>query len=145
MGVLLADSDKQDWLSSRLNHVNRCAHFLVNCVKLSQDDPVDRPWISLINSKINQALVKLGQLVDRIVANESLTNEQDNIWLIHVDKLGKLAHQLLVTLHAACCVDQHDVVVLVSCFLKSLLCDDGWVILVSLFVYRNVETSSVGG
>lgn len=144
MGVLLPDSDEQDGLSGRLHHVNSCAHFLVNGVKLCQHDAVNRPWVSLINSKINQSLIKFRQLVNSVVANESLADEEYDVGLIYKDEFSQLPHQLFVALHTACGVDQNHVVVLTACFLQSFLCDDRWIILIPLLVDGNVEASRMG-
>ena len=85
MGILLPDSNEQDGLTCRLHHVYGCAHLLVNGVKLCQHNAVNRPRVSLINCKVNQSLIELSQLVDSVVANESLTDEEYYVGLIDKD------------------------------------------------------------
>jgi hypothetical protein len=64
VGVLLAHSHKQDRFTCCLDHVDAGADLLVHGVKLRQHDAVDRPRVGLVDSEVNQALIKLRQLVD---------------------------------------------------------------------------------
>ena len=59
MGVFLANTDEHYWLACSVYHVECCANLLVDGVKLSQDDAVNRSWVFNTYSKVNQTLVKL--------------------------------------------------------------------------------------
>ena len=45
--------------------------------------------------------------MDRVVADESLNHEEDEVGVVEVDELGERAHQRLVVLHPPCRVHQH--------------------------------------
>ena len=59
MRVLLADSDKHDGLSSGIDHVQCGSHFLIHCVEFGQDDAVDSTRVRILDSVVNETLVKL--------------------------------------------------------------------------------------
>lgn len=134
MWVFLADTHEEDWLTGTLNHVDCCADFLIDCVKLSQDNTINTSRIRLYHSKINQALIELSQLINSIITNKGFTDKQDYVGLVDVDELRQLAHKLFVALHAACCVDQDDIVAFITGFLDCFLCDCCRIILVAFFV-----------
>jgi len=105
VGVLLADTDEHDWLACRVNHVDGSADLVIHRVELGQDDPINSSRVVLIDCKVDQRLVELRQLVNRVVSDQGFSDEQDHIWLVDVNKLGQLSHQALVALHSACSVD----------------------------------------
>ena len=124
-------------------HVDRSPHFVIDSVKLSEDNAVDSPGVAFVNCEVNQGTVELSQLVDRVIACEGLTNEEHNVWLVDMHKFSQLAHQFFVSLHPASRVNQHHVVLLVPRLLKRFFSNNCWVVLVTLFIKRNVEAGSV--
>jgi hypothetical protein len=132
--VLLPHSHKHDWLSSSVHHVQSSSNFLINCVKLSQNDTINRPWVLRTNSVVDQTLVELCKLVDGIVAYKSLTYKKYDVWLINVNKFGKLSHKFFVALHPSCSVDKHYIKFLVASFSKSFFCNNRRIITISSFI-----------
>ena len=57
-----------------MDHVDGCSDLLVDCIELCQNNTVYCPWC-LTLCKINQGLVELRELVNRIIAYKGLTNE----------------------------------------------------------------------
>ena len=104
-----------------MHHVDRSSNFLIDSVELGQDDPVDGPRIGHVDSEVDERLVELGQLIDSVVADERLSNEENNIWRINVDQLGQLSHESLIALHPASCIDQYNIIAFTLCFDQSLL------------------------
>ena len=49
-------------------------------------------------------LIKIYQLVNRLVPHEGLAHEQHQVWPIHRDQLGQRAHQWFIVLH---CVEMY--------------------------------------
>ena len=69
MWVLLANSDEDNRFARGVDHIDGSSNFLVHSVKLGQDDPVNGPRIGHIDGEVDQRLVELRELVDRIVAH----------------------------------------------------------------------------
>lgn len=67
--VLLANTNEDNRLAGRVDHVKSCANFLINRVELCHDDAIDGSGILVLNSKIDKRLVELGKLINRIIAN----------------------------------------------------------------------------
>ena len=85
MRVFLANADENDWLSCSVDHIECSPNFLVDGVKLGQDDAINCSWVFNTHRKVNQTLVELSQLVNRIIADESFTHKQNDIGLVDVD------------------------------------------------------------
>lgn len=141
--VLLADADEDDGLARGVHHVEGRANLLVDGVELGHDDAIDNSWILVLNGEVDKRLVELGQLVNRIIANQCLTDEQDRVRLVDVDELRERSHQGLVALHSASGVDENDVVLLALGFLQGFFGDDGRVILVALLVEWKIKAGCV--
>jgi hypothetical protein len=105
MGVFLANTDEHDWLACRVDHVECSADFFVDGVKLSQDDAVNCSWVFNTDSKVNQTLVEFGQLVNRVITDESFTHKQHDVGLVDVNEFRQLSHQLFISLHATRGID----------------------------------------
>lgn len=60
-------------------------------------------------------------MIDAIVADQSFTDEEHEVWLVLHNELGQGAHQWLVVLHSTRGVDQHDVMTLLSCISNRIL------------------------
>ena len=78
--VFLANTNEQNRFASSLHHVDGRANFLIHSVEFGQHDTINGPGVRLVHCEINQRLVKLSQLIDSIVAYQSLTNEQHDVW-----------------------------------------------------------------
>ena len=57
-----------------MDHVDSRSYLLVDCIELCQHNTVYCPWC-LTLSKINQGLIELCELVNRIISYKGLTNE----------------------------------------------------------------------
>ena len=145
MWVLLANSHEHDRLPGRVHHVEGSANFLIDSIEFGHDDPVNGPWVAHIDGEVNQRLIELGQLVDRIVANQSFAHEEYHVRRVDVNQFGKLAHEPFIALHTPGSVDQDHVVMLVLRLKQSFLSDHSWIVLVSLLVERNFEASCMSG
>ena len=143
VGVRLPCAHKDDGLARGVNHIQGSANFLVNSVELGHDDSVDNSWILILNGKVDQRLVELGQLINRIITNKSFTNKQDSIWLIDMNQLSECSHQGLITLHSSGSVNKDNIIFLAFSFLQSLFGNNCWIIFVAFLIKRNVKTSSM--
>ena len=63
-------------------------HLVINGVKLGEKYPIDETRLFGIRV-VSQCSVELDELVHRLVAHQSLTNKQDQVWGIDPDKLRK--------------------------------------------------------
>lgn len=85
MWILLTNSNKHDWLASRVDHIKCSPHLLVNSIKLGQDDAINCSRVLNAYCEVNQTLVELSQLVNSVVSYESFAHKQHDIRLINVD------------------------------------------------------------
>ena len=92
MGVLLSHAHKHNWFPSRMNHIDSSANFLINCIKLGQNDSIDRSRILNVHCEINQRLVELCQLIYSIISDKSFSYEKHDIRRVDMDELGQLSH-----------------------------------------------------
>ena len=69
-------------------HVDRSAYFFINSIELGQDDAINGPRVVIVDSEVDQRLVELCQLIDRIVADERLAYEKNDVWRVVMDQLG---------------------------------------------------------
>lgn len=106
MRILLADAHKHNRLASRVDHVKRSSHFLVDCVELSQDDSIDGAGVRVLHCVVNQVLVELRELVYGIIAYEGFTHEENHIRVVDAYQSCKSVHLILVALHAPSRVDK---------------------------------------
>src|SRR5881398_3266828 len=111
--VRLSEVDGYDRLPDRLRHRQRGAALGVR-VDFREDDPVQA-----------DGLVKLLRLLDRIVAREGVADVQDQVRFRDALDLLHLVHQVLVRLHPARGVDQHDVTAARPRVLDRIECDRG--------------------
>ena len=54
VGILLSNTAENNWLARLMNHVDCCANFLIDCVKLGQHNTINGPWIGLIHCEVDQ-------------------------------------------------------------------------------------------
>ena len=69
MWVFLANSHKDNWFASGIDHIESGAHFVINSVKLSHDDAINSAGVVILDSIVNQLLVELSELVNGIIPN----------------------------------------------------------------------------
>lgn len=110
MRILLADADENDRFAGSLHHVESGADLIVHSIKLCQDNSVDRPRIVFVVGEVDQGLVELRQLINRVISNESFSYEKHNFRFVNMDQLGQLSHQTLIALHPSGSVDQNNIV-----------------------------------
>lgn len=141
--ILLANTNENDGLASRVHHVERSSHLLVDRVELGHDDAIDDARVLILHCKVNQRLIEFGQLIDRVVADKGLSNEEDCVRLVDVDQLGQCSHQCLVALHSSGGVDEDHIVLVVLSFLQGFLGDHGWIVLVPFLIQRYIKARCV--
>ena len=106
MGVLLTDTHEDDRFSCGVDHVEGGAHLLIDSVKFGKDNTVDCARVRVGDGIVNQGLIELCELINRIIANEGLSNEEDNIRVVNVHELRQSLHQVFVALHSSCCINE---------------------------------------
>jgi hypothetical protein len=143
MRILLPYTNKDNRLSSSINHIQSCAYLLINRIKFSQNNSINHPWILLRYRKINQTLVELCQLINCIITNQSLTNKQNCIRFVQMDQLSQRPHKGFIALHPARRVNQNHIILFVFGLKQRFLCNNSWIIFISLLIKRKVKTGSV--
>jgi hypothetical protein len=111
VGILLANSHVEDGFGGGVDEGKGSSHLVVDGIELRQQDGVDFGF-ECFRGFLQQRLVELGDLVDGIVADQRLSNEDDQVGLVHLHQSRQLLHQRRVVLHPAGCVHQHCVDVL---------------------------------
>ncbi len=110
IGVSLSSSNENNRLTCDVRHGDSRADLVINRVKLGEHDPVYQVGVRVAAGRVvRESLVELDQLVDGFVADEGLTDEEDEVWLVDYDQLGKGSHQRLVVLHTTGRVDEDNV------------------------------------
>lgn len=137
--ILLAHTHENNGFPCRVHHVDCSAHFGVHSVELGHNDAVDCARILHIDRKVDQRLVKLGQLVNRVVSNQSFTHKKHHLWLINVNKFGKLAHKSFVALHAPCRINQHHINALISSLSQGFFCNLARIIPIAFLVEGDAQ------
>ena len=114
--------------------------------EFGHDDAIDSSGVAttICTRIVYQMLVELCELVNGVVTDQSLTDKQNCIWLVRVNKLCELLHESLTALHSPSSVNQNDIVLLFSCFLKSLFGDHCDIIFVSLLVKWDIQAVGMG-
>ena len=143
MWVFLSNTNKHNWFARRINHVESSSNFIIDSIKLGHDNSVNDSWVVVLNGKVNQALVEFSQLIDGVITHKSFTNKKNCVWFVNVDKLCKCFHQGFVALHSSSCINQHNIVMFVSCFCQSFFSNDCSVVFVTLLIQRNIKTLAV--
>ena len=69
MGVLLADTNEDDWFSCGVDHVKGGAHLLIDRVKFGQDNAVDCSWVRVGDCIVNEGLIELCELIYSIITD----------------------------------------------------------------------------
>ena len=62
------------------------AHLVIDAVKLGEKYPIDEAQLLGIRV-VSQCPVELDELVHRLVAHQSLTDKQDQVWVFDSDQL----------------------------------------------------------
>ena len=144
MWIFLSNADEYNRFSSGVDHIKGSADLVVDSIKLSHDDSIDGSRIRVTDRKVNKGLIEFCELVDRVVPDESLPDEEHNIGCVDVDELRQGSHELFIALHSPCGINQNNIILLASGFVKCFFGDHGWIILVAFFVERDIQTSCVG-
>jgi len=84
--VLLSHADKHDRLSCRVYHIDGSTNFLIDSIELSQNDAINSPRVVVVDCEVDQGLVELSQLVDRVVAYERFADEKNDVWRVDMDQ-----------------------------------------------------------
>ena len=66
----------------------KAAHFLINSVEFGEYNPVNGPGVRLIHSEVNQTLVELCQLINRVISNKCFSNKKHNVWSVHMHQFS---------------------------------------------------------
>lgn len=69
MGVLLADTNEDDWFSCGVDHVKGGAHLLIDSVEFGQDDAVNCARVRVGDGIVNQGLIELCELIYSIITD----------------------------------------------------------------------------
>lgn len=107
--ILLPSSQIHNGFISAINHTNTSTNLLINRIKLGQNHRINAPRLATPDGMLPHLGIELGELVNRIVANQRLPDEHELVRVVDVDQLGERGHERDVVLHAAGCVDQHHV------------------------------------
>lgn len=102
--VFLAHSNIQHRFACCVAHGYCCAHLVVNCVELREDYTIDLP-LRVDGTELGQGLIELADLIDSIIPHQSLSNEDDQVRLVHIHQSSKCFHQRSVVLHSTSCID----------------------------------------
>ena len=113
-------------------------NLTIDCVELREDNSVDESR-SVLLAHIRQTAVELANLVDGIIANQRLSDEEDQVGLVERDELGEGAHQRLVVLHASGRVNEHHVEAVAAGLVDGVLGNARGIAIVAARVQRNVE------
>lgn len=117
-----------------MHHIDRGANLLIHSIKFGENDAINSARIRHVYGEINQRLIKLSQLINGVIADQSFTHEEHHVWRVDMDQLSKLTHEALIALHPAGCIDQDDIIALVLGFDQGLLRNHCRVILVAFLV-----------
>ena len=85
MWVFLADTGKNDRFACGVYHVDCSANLLIDCIKLGQDDSINRSRVRLVYCEVNQRLIEFCQLIYGIITHKSFTYKEYHIWSVNVD------------------------------------------------------------
>lgn len=140
MWIFLSNPNKNNRLSSSVNHIQCSSNFVIYSIKFGHNNSINHSWILFLNCKVNQWLVELGKLVNWIISNQCFSHKQNNIRLIYVNKFCKCFHQRLISLHSPGGVNQYHIIFLTFCLLNCLFGNNSWVVLVAFVIQRYLKT-----
>ena len=76
-------------------------YLVIDCVKFGQEDAIDSMRLAG-GGQIQQPLIELRQLIHGIIADQSFSNKEHQLWVVSADQITERSHERLVVLHAAC-------------------------------------------
>mmetsp|Transcript_54777 Transcript_54777/g.108761 ORF Transcript_54777/g.108761 Transcript_54777/m.108761 type:complete len:304 (-) Transcript_54777:1298-2209(-) len=109
VGVGLANADEDDGLACRVHKREGRAHLVVDGVKFSEHDAVDKPRHPR-GRELAEGLIEARHLINCLVPDECLADKEHEVGVVDRYQLGKRTHKRFVVLHATGRVDQYNVV-----------------------------------
>ena len=89
-------------VDSAIQHLNKrdkiirksryATNLIINGVKFGEQDAIDQTRV-FTHRIICQSLVKLFQLIHCLVTNQSLSNEENQVWIVELDQLKQIKRE----------------------------------------------------
>ena len=143
MGILLTNTAEDYGFTRDMHHIDGSTHFPIDGVEFSQYDSINGSRVLHIDSKVDQGLVKLRQLIDSVITDECFADKQHDVRRVDMNKFSKLSHESLISLHSSRSINQHNIVMLILCINQSFFGNDSWIVFVSLLIEGNFKAGSM--
>lgn len=117
--------------------------FLVDGVELGDEDGIDFSAVVFLSGVLDERGVEVGQLVHSVVAHKRLSDEADEVRLVHGHESCKCSHQGFVVLHSSGSIDQHYVDTLALRFFDRFSSDSVRLILVASVEHWDIKIPSM--
>mmetsp|Transcript_2460 Transcript_2460/g.3991 ORF Transcript_2460/g.3991 Transcript_2460/m.3991 type:complete len:220 (-) Transcript_2460:340-999(-) len=137
--IILSSANKHDGFPRLVRHGNGSANFIIDGIKLGQNDAIDQVRISIEL----QRSIKLHQLIDSVISDQRFADKQGQIRLIALNERHQRAHQRRIVLHSACSVDEHHIVFLLLALLNGSQSDSASISRIALTEQPHIECTAV--